>query len=179
MKYQEVINFWFKDIEPSRWWVKDLAFDEEIKGRFLDFHKAAQHCELVNWRKTPHGRLAEIIILDQFSRNMFRDSSKAFAFDNLALALAQEAISIGADQYLKPEERSFLYMPFMHSESLLIHNTAITLYSANGIESNLDFEVKHKNIIERFGRYPHRNEILSRISTDEEIKFLTQPNSSF
>ncbi len=179
MHYQEVIDFWFKEIEPSRWWVKDITFDKEITARFSELHQSAKQCELVHWRKTAQGRLAEVIVLDQFSRNMYRDTPQAFANDGIALALAQEAIADEADKKLTPLENSFLYMPFMHSESLVIHEKAVTLYQANGIASNLEFERKHKDIIERFGRYPHRNIILNRQSTDEEILFLTQPNSSF
>ena len=179
MSYQEVLNFWFKEIEPANWWVKDSAFDNTITEKFLSIHNAAKHCELASWRETAHGRLAEIIVLDQFSRNMYRDTPQAFACDGIALVLAQEAIAVGADKALNPVEKSFLYMPFMHSESLVIHEKALALYQANGIDSNVDFEIKHKEIIERFGRYPHRNSILNRHSTAEEIEFLSQPNSSF
>ncbi|NQY48436.1 MAG: DUF924 domain-containing protein [Colwellia sp.] len=179
MSYQEVLNFWFKEIEPANWWVKDSAFDNTITEKFLSIHNAAKHCELASWRETAHGRLAEIIVLDQFSRNMYRDTPQAFACDGIALVLAQEAIAVGADKALNPVEKSFLYMPFMHSESLVIHEKALALYQANGIDSNVDFEIKHKEIIERFGRYPHRNSILNRQSTAEEIEFLSQPNSSF
>ena len=179
MNYQEVIDFWFKEIEPARWWVKELSFDKEITKRFFEIHKSAKQCELVHWRKTASGRLAEIIVLDQFSRNMYRDTPQAFAYDGIALALAQEAIALGADKTLEPIENSFLYMPFMHSESIVIHKKALALYQANGIVSNVEFEGKHKDIIERFGRYPHRNIILNRESTDEEVEFLSQPNSSF
>ena len=179
MIFQDVIDFWFKEIEPSSWWTKDTVCDIEIADRFLQVHEAARQCELMHWRKTPSGRLAEIIILDQFSRNMYRDTPQAFLYDGIALALAQEAIALGADKTLTPIEKSFLYMPFMHSESLVIHEKAVALYKANGIANNLDFELKHKEIIERFGRYPHRNIILNRESTTEEIEFLSKPNSSF
>ena len=103
----------------------------------------------------------------------------AFVNDPLALKLSQDAISVGSDMELTPIQRSFLYMPFMHSESLEIHEIALELYKRNGIQSNLDFEIKHKEIIERFGRYPHRNKILGRKSTEEEIEFLKQPGSGF
>ena len=179
MSYQEVLNFWFKEIEPANWWVKDSAFDNTITEKFLSIHNAAKHCELASWRETAHGRLDEIIVLDQFSRNMYRDTPQAFACDGIALVLAQEAIAAGTDKALKPVEKSFLYMPFMHSESLVIHEKALALYQANGIDSNVEFEIKHKEIIERFGRYPHRNSILNRQSTAEELAFLSQPNSSF
>ncbi len=179
MSHQIVIDFWFNEIEPLKWWVKDATFDERIKNKFYTLHQQAIKAELSDWRQTAQGRLAEIIILDQFSRNMFRDSPQAFASDAMALVLSQEAISLGLDKQLNALERSFLYMPFMHSESRLIHQHAVELYKANGIESNYDFEIKHKEIIDRFGRYPHRNIILNRESTSEELVFLNEPNSSF
>jgi uncharacterized protein (DUF924 family) len=179
MKYQDILAFWFKEIDQSQWWIKDLEFDNQIIAKYQNIHTAAKCCELFSWRNSAEGRLAEIIILDQFSRNMFRDTPQSFACDTLALALSQEAISIGADKALNEMQRSFLYMPFMHSESLIIHELAVDLYQKNGVQSNLGFEIKHKNIIERFGRYPHRNHILGRTSTDEEVEFLTQPGSSF
>ena len=175
----EVIKFWFEEIEPSQWWVKDQAFDEQIAKRFSVIHKKAARCELFDWRKTAEGRLAEVIILDQFSRNMFRGQAESFEYDGLALMLAQEAISIGADKQLNAIQRSVLYLPFMHSESAHIHSVALSLYQENGIQSNLDFEIKHKNIIEEFGRYPHRNKILGRVSTEQELEFLTLPGSGF
>jgi len=178
-EYGQVLDFWFKEIEPKAWWVKNKEFDQLITDRFLDMHKAADACELFEWRQSAKGRLAEIIVLDQFSRNMFRNTPAAFASDSLALALSQEAISLDLDGELTATERSFLYMPFMHSESLRIHNVAVELFKHNGIESNYDFEIKHKEVIERFGRYPHRNKILGRKSTAQEITFLEQPGSRF
>jgi uncharacterized protein (DUF924 family) len=179
VNYEDVLSFWFDDIEPSQWWVKDVKFDNFITDKFLPLHEQANNCELFEWRKSAKGRLAEIIVLDQFSRNIFRDTPKSFASDQLALALSQEAISLGKHHDLNPIERSFIYMPYMHSESLKIHDIAVELYKSNGIESNLEFEVKHRNIIKKFGRYPHRNIILNRISTDEEIEFLKLEGSSF
>ncbi|KGJ92857.1 DUF924 family protein [Colwellia psychrerythraea] len=179
MNYQAVLDFWFREIDPACWWVKDIKFDQEIMSKFQEVHHAARHGELAHWRETLSGRLAEIIVLDQFSRNMYRDTPQAFANDGIALVLAQEAIALGADKTLTSIENSFLYMPFMHSESLLIHEKALALYQANGIVNNVEFELKHKEIIERFGRYPHRNNILNRQSTAEELEFLNQPGSSF
>ena len=176
---QSVLYFWFKEIDPSQWWVKDLAFDAQIHAQFKDIHHQAVLGELYQWRETPKGRLAEIIVLDQFSRNMYRDTPQSFAFDSLALVLAQEAIRVGDDKLLTPQERSFLYMPFMHSESLMIHERAVELFSQPNMEHNLDFELRHKEIIDKFGRYPHRNEILGRTSTAQELTFLQQPGSSF
>ena len=177
--FNAVLDFWFKETDPALWWAKNETFDQLITARFTHLHQQASRCELFAWRSQPKGRLAEILILDQFSRNLFRDSPRAFAQDALALALAQEAIAAGTDQALKPVERSFLYLPFMHSESPLIHQTAVTLYSQPGLAFNLDFEHQHKAIIDRFGRYPHRNALLGRESTLEEITFLMQPGSSF
>lgn len=177
--YQQIIDFWFKEIEPACWWKKDPDFDERIKQDFYDLHQQASHGELFEWRQSPIGSLAEIIILDQFSRNIYRDKAKSFAYDGMAILLAQRAIEKRFDLPLNPAERSFLYMPFMHSESASIHAYALTLYTQQGLEHNLEFELKHKVIIDGFGRYPHRNKILGRTSTPQEIAFLKEPNSSF
>ncbi len=166
-------------MDESKWWSKDDAFDQLICQKYSDLHAAANACELYSWRQSAQGRLAEIIVLDQFSRNMFRETPKAFASDSLALALAQEAISLTLDETLSARERSFMYMPFMHSESLKIHQRAEALFKHNGIEASYQFEIKHKQIIEAFGRYPHRNAILGRVSTAAEEAFLQQPGSSF
>jgi uncharacterized protein (DUF924 family) len=179
MEYKSVIEFWFKEIDSEFWWKKDSNFDQLIKNRFQKTHAAAIKCELFEWRNHPLGRLAEIIVLDQFSRNIYRNSPLSFAYDSLALALAQEAIRIKVDLQLTPPQKSFLYLPFMHSESPLIHKYALKLFSQPGLESNLEFEIKHKKIIDRFWRYPHRNKILGRESTEEEKQFLLEPNSSF
>jgi uncharacterized protein (DUF924 family) len=156
-----------------------VDFDRLIATRFKEVHDSAVRCELSSWRDTLEGRLAEIIVLDQFSRNIHRDSPLAFAADPLALALAQEAVRVDARRDLTLQQRSFLYMPFMHSESPLIHQQAVTLFSEPGLENNLEFELRHKAIIDRFGRYPHRNAVLGRVSTPEEIAFLEEPGSSF
>lgn len=177
--HQEILDFWFTEITPAQWWKKDAAFDRMVAERFGDLHTQAAHGELFEWRSTAAGRLAEVIVLDQFSRNLFRNSAAAFACDGMALVLAQEAIAAGAEQALRSVERSFLYMPFMHSESLRIHEVAVLLFERNGIADNLDFELRHKAIIERFGRYPHRNAVLGRESTPDEVVFLKQPGSRF
>lgn len=179
MNYQDILDFWFDSKTQPLWFAKNDDFDQQIQHKFRDIHQRAAQAELWSWRRSPEGRLAEIIVLDQFSRNLFRDQAQAFAQDALALALAQEAISLDLDQQLSPEQRSFLYMPFMHSESKQIHEFALKLFQRLGNPLNLDYEKKHKIIIERFGRYPHRNQILMRDSTPEELVFLTQPNSRF
>ena len=179
MQAQDILDFWFDPDHRSLWFAKSDEFDAKFRERFQAIHHQAIQAELWSWRKTAEGRLGEIIVLDQFSRNLFRDQPQAFAHDSMALMLAQEAISLQLDAQLSPDHRSFLYMPFMHSESKLIHEFALKLFQRLGNEINLSFEKKHKLIIDRFGRYPHRNAILGRSSTAEELEFLTQPNSSF
>jgi uncharacterized protein (DUF924 family) len=168
----DVLRFWFDEVSPQQWWRRDAQFDSQLAARFRATHDAAARGELFSWRTTPDGRLAEIIVLDQFSRNIYRDTSQAFAFDALALVLAQEAVASGADRELPGERRSFMYMPYMHSESLLIHERAVELFGRLKSPSDLDYEFRHKRIIERFGRYPHRNAVLGRASTPEEIEFV-------
>lgn len=177
--YREILQFWFEEITPAQWYKKSDDFDNELRRRFSKLHTEATRCELVHWREQPHGRLAEIIVLDQFSRNLFRDSPLAFSNDQMALTLAQEAVSRGIDNQLEGAEKSFLLMPYMHSESIVIHNSAVELYTRHELESTLEWEIKHKKIIERFGRYPHRNAVLGRKSSQEELEFLKQPGSSF
>lgn len=176
---ESVLAFWFEEITPKQWWVGSDDFDRQIATRFGALHAAAERCELYGWRDSAVGRLAEIIVLDQFSRNIHRGRAQAFANDALALALAQSAVAAKADQALAVPQRAFLYMPYMHSESPAIHALALALFGAPGMESNLDFELRHKTIIDRFGRYPHRNAILGRASTAEEAEFLKTPGSSF
>lgn len=177
--YDEIISFWFNELAPEQWWQKNLQLDEMISKRFGALHKKAMSGELFSWRESALGSLAEVIILDQFSRNIYRDKPESFSSDPLALALSQIAISKGFDTDLPEVKRSFLYLPFMHSESKVIHIEALKLYKNLNNANNLAFEYQHKEIIDTFGRYPHRNEILGRESTPEEIAFLKQPNSSF
>lgn len=178
-KLNEVLKFWFKELGPTKWFEKNESIDLEIKKRFLPILDVAKKVELYSWRHTPEGRLAEIIVLDQFSRNIYRNDKRSFEVDNLALSLAQEAIYQKADQELSPDKKAFLYMPFMHSESLAIQGLSLNLYKQKGLENNFEFAKRHFEIIERFGRFPHRNSILGRLSTKEELDFLKTPNSSF
>jgi uncharacterized protein (DUF924 family) len=173
------LHFWFDEATPEQHFGNDVAFDTAIRTRFGETHQAAARGERATWRDTPEGRLAEIIVLDQFSRNLFRDDARAFATDGMALVLAQEAIRAGVDRDMPAIRRAFLYMPFMHSESRAIHVEAERLFRQRGLENNYTFELKHKAIIDRFGRYPHRNRVLGRASTPEELAFLEQPGSSF
>lgn len=179
MQAENITDFWFNEIDSKMWWKKDLDFDQLINQRFSTVLQSAERGELYNWRTRPQGRLAEIIVLDQFSRNIYRDTAQAFANDAAALVLAQEALRADAHKKLSTTQQAFLFMPYMHSESAVMHTIAVQLFSAPGLKNNLDFEHKHKAIIDRFGRYPHRNAILGRQSTPEELEFLQQPGSSF
>ncbi len=176
---QEILAFWFTELTTQQHFAKDAALDEAIRTRFGTPLEAAARCELFSWRATPEGRLAEILVLDQFSRNVYRDTPCAFAQDALALALAQELVASGQDRSLPLAQRSFAYIPYMHSESALVHAQAVALFSQPGLEDTLRFELRHKEIIDRFGRYPHRNALLGRESSPEELAFLSEPGSGF
>ena|SRR5690554_1855950 len=175
----QVLQFWFSELPPAQWFAKSDELDAQITKRFGGMLQAAAAGELWHWRHNSSGRLAEIIVLDQFSRNVYRDTPQAFAQDPMALVLAQEAVAAGCDATLNAAEKAFLYMPYMHSESVIIHEQAVELFNKPGLETNYEFELKHKVIIDHFGRYPHRNDILGRKSSAEEIEFLNQPGSSF
>lgn len=177
--HDDILHFWFQELTPAQWWKVDPALDELIRDRFAAIHEAGNAGELVGWRTQPQGRLAEIIVLDQFSRNLHRGTPRAFASDPMALVLAQEAVALGVGAGMSGPERAFLFMPYMHSESRLIHVQAERLFSAPGLEDNYQFALRHKAIIDRFGRYPHRNAILGRESSAEEVAFLKEPGSSF
>lgn len=171
----DVLMFWFKTLTPADWYRKSAQLDAQITARFEATYYQIVAGEKSDWRATAEGRLAEIIVLDQFARNMFRGSAQSFAADCLALALAQEAVRVGADLELDEKQRPFLYMPYMHSESQIVHEEAMKLFADT---PNISFEERHKEIIDRFGRYPHRNEILGRESTPEEIEWM-QTNKGF
>ena len=174
-----VLHFWFEELRPADWWRKDAALDARIRDHFGALHAQAAAGECGTWRSSPEGRLAEVLVLDQFSRNIHRDSPLAFAQDGMALVLAQEAVAGGHDRRLPPPQRAFLYMPYMHSESRRVHEQALQLFGDPELAFNLDFERRHKAIVDRFGRYPHRNRILGRVSSAEELAFLAEPGSGF
>jgi len=179
MQVQDILQFWFHELNDRQRFAKDEALDALMRERFGATLQAAARGELFGWRATAPGRLAEIVLLDQFSRNLYRDTPQAFAQDPQALTLAQELVASRQDQTLGLVQRSFAYMPYMHSESLLIHAQAVQLFAQPGMEGTLFFEKKHQAIIARFGRYPHRNAILGRDSTAQELAFLALPGSSF
>jgi uncharacterized protein (DUF924 family) len=177
----EVLRFWFGDgaeygAVHKRWFEKNPAFDAEVRDRFLGVYES----QLVGreWLAQPHPCLARIIVLDQFPRNMFRGTPRAFATDALALAAARHALAAGYDRDWLRVEKIFAYLPFEHSEALADQELACELMRPLG-EEQYDYALRHKAIIERFGRFPHRNAILGRASTPEEIEFLKQPGSGF
>lgn len=168
----DILKFWFEELSPNEWFTKNDDLDEMIRGRFFQTLLRAEKGELVSWRKTPEGRLAEIIVLDQFSRNIFRGQGEAFRNDGMALLLAQEMRLLGLDKDLTKEKRIFCYMPFMHSESRDVHEEAVKAFVDLGDEDSLRYEKMHKEIIDAFGRFPHRNKIMGRITTPREKEFL-------
>ena len=175
----EIVSFWFDTLKPEDWYRKDSAIDAEITRRFGATYEALKDSVPPDWIVAPKGMLAAILVLDQFPRNMFRDDPRAFATDETALALAKRAIGDSTDMRLPPEQRAFIYMPFQHSESRDEQARSIELFTALGAPLNLDFALRHQAIIDRFGRFPHRNSVLGRTSTAEERAFLQEPGSSF
>ncbi|MCC2616839.1 DUF924 domain-containing protein [Aestuariibacter halophilus] len=175
----DVLHFWFDTLTPQQWFQVDPEVDKAIHAQFATVHARASMGELWHWREKPEGALAEVLVLDQFSRNMFRNTARAFASDPLALVLAQRMVELQQDQALTERQRGFVYLPYMHSESRAIHDQAVRLYSALGDAEQLEYEYRHKAIIDRFGRYPHRNAILGRNSSAEETAFLETPGSGF
>lgn len=177
--YRDVLSFWFEEAGRKSWWSAQPTFDALIRSRFGHTLRRAARGELRDWRNEPDGCLAEIIVLDQFSRNIHRGSPMAFAQDSMALELAQGALAELVHLELAVTRRNFLLMPWMHSESRMVHAQAETLFRAHASKRTFDIELRHKAIIDRFGRYPHRNAILGRESTTEEIEFLKRPRSNF
>jgi uncharacterized protein (DUF924 family) len=175
----ELLAFWFAPGEHDRWFTPDPAVDAEIARRFAPLIADAASGRLAHWIDEPRGALALCLLLDQFPRNVWRGTPRAFACDEQARRVAEEALARGHDQALAPEERLFLYLPFEHSESPADQERCVVLMGRLGNAEWLDYAVRHRDIIARFGRFPHRNAILGRASTAEELAFLQQPGSSF
>lgn len=176
---EDVLGFWFTECSEEDWFKKSDAFDAALHDRFAAVHEAAAAGRLDGWAQTPDGRLALILLLDQMSRNLFRGSAKAFAQDPAALALARQAIAEGDHVGTSRERRLFLYLPFEHSENPADQAMCMTLFATLGDDELTEFARRHKVIVDRFGRFPHRNEAMGRQSTEEELAFLQEPNSSF
>jgi uncharacterized protein (DUF924 family) len=175
----EIVKFWFEELSPEAWYKADEKRDGEIRQRFVQAYDELKSGVPARWLETPKGYLAAILALDQFPRNMFRGDPKAFAADVEALGLAKRAIAEGVDMRLPPDMRAFIYLPFQHAEDKADQASSVELFTALGNPNNLDFALRHKAIIDRFGRFPHRNAILGRESTEEESSFLKEPGSSF
>ena len=184
---QDVLDFWFGSPERGKrrdvWFKKSDAFDQEVRGRFLPLYEEAASGKLASWDDAPHPLLALIIVLDQFPRNMFRHDARAFATDALALAAARRMVERGWDWQLAPIERWFAYMPYQHAEDLAMQQRGLELFERVREDPMLDdvpqWAQKHCEVIARFGRFPHRNAILGRESTPQEIEFLARPGASF
>ena len=178
-KKEEILNFWFKECKPEQWFKKNEDFDQMIENRFSIAIENAIAGNLGNWEESETGCLALIILLDQFTRNVFRDTPRAFAGDKRALALSQ--LCFDKDYLTNPDvqRRQFMLMPMMHSENLVIQDAALPLFKKYASGKDYEYAEKHRDIIVRFGRFPHRNVILGRKSTNEELEFLKQPGSSF
>lgn len=174
----EVLNFWFSELEERDWWAKDTALDERIRVRFAGLHERLAGIETGDVRG-PEAILAAIIVLDQFSRNLFRGSARAYAADPVARRLAREAIAAGYDRDMPPAKRLFLYMPFEHSEDRADQHLSVELIAGIGRDDWSQYADAHKAIVDRFGRFPHRNAALGRVSTPEEIIAMQEPMGSF
>ena len=174
---QDILAFWFREATPEQWFAKDDQFDAQIKSRFSSVvARLAEQIEtegVTNWEGTPKGSLASVLVLDQFPRNIFRGTPQAFAFDDKAREVAQRLIDVGGDMDLTSQERQFLYLPYMHVEDLDAQEFCVELFKTRlEDQSQLSYAVDHRDIIQRFGRFPHRNAILGRLSTEAELAFL-------
>lgn len=170
IKPAEIVAFW-REVGPERWFEKDATLDDEIRRRFLSTHEAAAGGKLTEWEQSAQGALALLILLDQFPRNMFRGEARAFATDALARVVASRAILNGFDGAI-PDMRTFFFLPFMHSEALADQERSLTFYRVHGDAESLKYAELHADIIRKFGRFPHRNAILGRVTTPDEQAFL-------
>lgn len=167
----EILDFWWR-AGPAKWFARDIAFDEEIRTRFLPAIEAAQRGELDQWAEQPHSALAYILLLDQFTRNVFRESSRAFEADHMALAVAKKSVELGYDKAFPANERVFFYLPFEHAEDMAAQEMSVDLCRATGDQQYYLYALVHMDVIRRFGRFPHRNAVLGRETTPEEQAFL-------
>ncbi len=177
----EVLRFWFEETKPAQWFQKNTAFDADIAERFMLTYDMAKKDLCASWAKDADGALALCIVLDQFPRNMFRDTAKSFESDAKILLIAKDAVNKGFDQILSPLKRRFIYMPFMHSEDVFEQKRSVKLFASMKDDDPLsyDYALKHLEVIEKFGRFPHRNKILGRQSSDEELKYLNIAGAGF
>lgn len=176
---EDVLSFWFDELEPQDWFKPHPALDSQCEQRFRLTHLELARGVPAEWRATPLRRLATIVLFDQMPRNMYRGTPLAFATDPLALREATLALEAGADVGLSVDQRVFLYLPFEHSENLVDQTRSVALFTDLGDANYLDYAIRHREVIRRFGRFPHRNAILGRVSTPEEVAFLSEPGSRF
>lgn len=176
---EQVLSFWFDALKPEEWFRCPAEIDAEIRRRFTATHlRLATHVDEV-WRVSPESRLAAIIVLDQFPRNIYRGTPLAFATDELARNEARTAVDAGMDAAVEPERRCFFYLPFEHSEALADQERSVALFTALGHAEYLDYAIRHRNVIARYGRFPHRNPILGRFSTHDEEAYLAAEGAGF
>ena len=175
----EVLAFWFEELRPEQWFKKDEALDGIVRTRFGALYERLATNLAPDWRQTAEGCVAAVIVLDQFPRQLFRDDARAFATDEAALAIASLAIERCFDRVLSAAQRKFLYMPFQHSEDADAQARSVALFATIDDPDTLAYARRHKEVIDRFGRYPHRNAALGRHSTEEEQAYLKEPNSVF
>jgi uncharacterized protein (DUF924 family) len=197
-EYEGVLSSWFGTLDDDgaadrehtqRWWKKDPAFDELVRDRFGPLHAEVALGSRDHWLTSTRGRLAMVIVLDQFSRNMFRGNGRSFAYDERALAVALDAIDRHLHRDLARDERTFFYMPLMHSEDSAIQDRSVELFTQfcnelpekgrKVLSANVEFSKRHREIVRRFGRFPHRNALLGRVSSPAEVEFLKEEGSSF
>ena len=176
---EDIITFWFEEISPEQWFKKDKKFDAMLLERAGTTVIKALNGQLDRWSKTSTGSVSLVILLDQFTRNIFRDTPKAFSGDEMALVLCQKSINSKWFSELSMTFKQFLLMPMMHSEDISIQEKSLPLFKQHANNRTYEFAVKHRDIIAKFGRFPHRNLTLSRPSTEEELMFLNEPGSSF
>ena len=176
---KHIIDFWFQECKPKDWFKKDKKFDLLIEQRFLKLVENALQNKLKFWKKSIDGSIALILLLDQFTRNIFRDNAKSFSGDQIALAITFNCIDAGHLEVVNEPKRQFILVPMMHSEILDIQEKSLPLFKKYTNQRVYQFALRHRNVIKRFGRFPHRNKILDRLSSQQEIKFLEEPGSSF
>ena len=169
---QQIVDFWYSDRVRPLWFNSTAAFDEELRQDYFGLYQDARDGRLKNWEDSAIGSLALAIILDQFPLNMFRGQAESFATESEAVRIAHHAVELNFDQQLEQQYRVFLYMPFMHSENMIHQDLAVELFEKAGLENNLKFAIHHREIVRRFGRFPHRNAILGRESTEQEQAYL-------
>ena len=178
---KDILDFWFQETQPAQWFQVNEEFDQTVCDRFMEAYESAKAGQFDDWKNNADGALALCILLDQMPRNMFRGTPQAFATDNKALVISKFAISKGLDLVLTAQKRRFLYLPFEHSENINDQRRSVELFEKTKDDDPLgyDYAVRHLRVIEKYGRFPHRNKILGRDNTPEEEEYLAQPDAGF